>query len=925
MLWAQEQELADQLIAWEESKQSDSIDFYYPKLAETYRKDDLLADFLYAYWDWQSYWFEETDRALAILDSVLAKQWRRPENADEGEALWWVQTNRAYHLTQRGRILESVKTYETALRLYRRYELGLFEIVDYLFLPLGAHYTRLGDNEKAQGIYQEAIKIADEQGNVENLAGLYSNLGVSYWNAGQYEQAIAACQKGLSLTEVPSVKKGLLQLSLARSLFDQKQFEEARASLQMARYVLQRLEDSKEALDYLSGVFVLQGELDVQKKLYEAADQSFDEALRLGRAVYGDRPSRDVGKIYIHQGNLYLRQEKIKEAIAAFNQAMQSVLPSFEPVRPEENPAPTFLYEENTLMDALAGKAEALSRQYTLEQDSRLLQDALACYGLAYQVESRLRASFQYESSKLKLLADSRRQTEGALAAIYQLYRESRDVNLVKTALEWMERAKSVVLLDALQDNLARNAIKSKDSLLQKEWALKKQLAYFERRLILQVEKEERTEWTTQKFRLEEQLDQIGRDLSEKYPQLQNYRGSDNRLDWPTFERELLPDSSSVFISYFVGEKFIYGLAIENDGSADLVRLGESEQIQARVFAFVQELNDPNTEILSYQASAETIYKDLLAPFFFGKDDNDLKICIASDGWLNNLPFDILCRPEKRSTPGRWRQLDFLLRRYQIHYTYSAQVALLQAKKQYLAKRSARLIAPLFPDGNRDLAPLPESRLELKAVAPACSHILLGRSADYVQSLANIEEYETLHFSTHAQAGLDGQGPRIELYDQALYLPEIYALNLQARLAILSACETGLGRLEEGEGVMSLARAFTYAGAGGLISSLWSVNAQSTTKMMQGLYEELKNGSTNAFALRQAKLSYLNSEKIAGIYKSPYYWAGFVYIGPPKGYSFSKSYSFCRLKRALAIGGIILLLLGIGLWFKKRLKSVNLC
>ncbi|MFZ5516300.1 MAG: CHAT domain-containing protein [Candidatus Zhuqueibacterota bacterium] len=113
--------------------------------------------------------------------------------------------------------------------------------------------------------------------------------------------------------------------------------------------------------------------------------------------------------------------------------------------------------------------------------------------------------------------------------------------------------------------------------------------------------------------------------------------------------------------------------------------------------------------------------------------------------------------------------------------------------------------------------------------------------------------------------------------DGKLFAYELYNLELNAHLAVLSACNTGSGKLVQGEGIMSLARSFMYAGCPSIAMSLWPVDDKSTSHIMADFYAELIRGSSKDAALRTAKLNYLRH---AGEIKSaPYYWAGFVLTG----------------------------------------------
>lgn len=104
---------------------------------------------------------------------------------------------------------------------------------------------------------------------------------------------------------------------------------------------------------------------------------------------------------------------------------------------------------------------------------------------------------------------------------------------------------------------------------------------------------------------------------------------------------------------------------------------------------------------------------------------------------------------------------------------------------------------------------------------------------------------------------------------------EIYNLQLQTKLVVLSACKTGIGAVIPGEGLMGLSRAFQYAGANNLIASLWKVGDRSTAELMIAFYTYLKKGYSMPRALSAAKRSMINNRR----YAHPRYWATFKLIG----------------------------------------------
>ena len=145
--------------------------------------------------------------------------------------------------------------------------------------------------------------------------------------------------------------------------------------------------------------------------------------------------------------------------------------------------------------------------------------------------------------------------------------------------------------------------------------------------------------------------------------------------------------------------------------------------------------------------------------------------------------------------------------------------------------------------------------------------------------MKNAGNASVIHFSTHANAGNDSTAAVLVLADTSLALASIYDLNLKSQLAVISACQTATGDYFEGEGLMSIARAFSYAGTSNTIASLWNSNDMSSAVIFKSFYSNIHT-TTYSKSLQEAKLQYLNQASVQG--SSPYYWANFVFIGSPK-------------------------------------------
>ena len=156
----------------------------------------------------------------------------------------------------------------------------------------------------------------------------------------------------------------------------------------------------------------------------------------------------------------------------------------------------------------------------------------------------------------------------------------------------------------------------------------------------------------------------------------------------------------------------------------------------------------------------------------------------------------------------------------------------------------------------------------------------MNEKATKANFLKNSSQYSILHLSTHGTSGSFSEPATLVFYDDLMLLNELYALqNCHPQLVVLSACETGIGKLQKGEGAMSIARAFQYAGAENILFSLWKINDYASAQLMTNFYEDYAKSNSFFEANYNSKIAYLENSDIANAKKSPYYWSAFVYYG----------------------------------------------
>lgn len=133
---------------------------------------------------------------------------------------------------------------------------------------------------------------------------------------------------------------------------------------------------------------------------------------------------------------------------------------------------------------------------------------------------------------------------------------------------------------------------------------------------------------------------------------------------------------------------------------------------------------------------------------------------------------------------------------------------------------------------------------------------------------------------------------------------ELYSMSLKSDLVVLSACNTGFGTLHRGEGIMSFARAFAYAGVPSAVISLWQVRDKATSKILVHFYKYLKAGETKDLALQHAKLEFVKDYPQMS---APFYWAGFILAGNREPLPFPSSWSWYWIMAGLLIAEFLLI------------------
>ncbi len=330
--------------------------------------------------------------------------------------------------------------------------------------------------------------------------------------------------------------------------------------------------------------------------------------------------------------------------------------------------------------------------------------------------------------------------------------------------------------------------------------------------------------------------------------------------------QDLLPEGS-LLLEYFVTGQGVTLLWTVERGSVSAVTLrGGRPVVAQRVQAF-RELIASRDRLSEAQAMGQALFNQFVRPGLRQRWPKELLI-VPHDA-LHYLPFQALM-----AAPNR-----YLIQLAPLYYYTSA--SLMQFTREKAQVQASSLFALGNPDLQNPTLNLRYAEREARAIAELFpdSLLLTRQDATKTKSRDQGRRYRLLHFATHAELDeTDPLGSALLLTPAngdtgRLEVQEIFSLDLDASLVVLSACETALGKLAQGDELTGLTRAFIYAGTPSVITTLWKVNDRSSYELMREFYQNLKAGRNKAEALRQAQLATLEK------YPHPYYWAAYQLTG----------------------------------------------
>lgn len=837
---------------------------------------------------------ENYEKALAIA----TKKWGA---TDKKTLYYWQEQGINYAAT--GRYEQAGKYFQKALDIAINSFKYQPAIASRIYGNLAIVYDEMHEYDKAMLYYQKSLINESNKINLGNTAG---NMGASYHDVGNYEMALLYTQRAIDmLTEGLGAEhpRTLMYIGNIANTYH-KLGDEAKAFQYQQQALDGRLKKLGSNHPDLGLSYRSMADYHAKKKQYDKSLEYYQKAFTLY-----SRPRKKISAM-VGMIDAYVAFKKYSETDSLFQLAHQVLNCQLD-----ENPAKaTSLYG---LAKIASAKGLVRYHQYLDSRDLKFLIESI-------QFHKKTLELAQYEKNTMTTQAGKMEIQNNLLEVYNDIFTTSllwtqltQNDSLKKTLFDYQEQSKANLLQAQLKESEALQYAGIPTQLLNKEYNLRRDLTWQNARKqgLLSQQKMETDSIvlmvSSKIFDLKQSYDSLKLHFEKNYPAYYRLKYDYSTIALGDLQQKLSPEQT--LLSYFVGDSSVYAFVVQHDRfeifdlKKDFPLETLVKQLRTGLYGYYTAPKKSKTDSLyiatadSFAIAAHQLYQKLLLPF---QTRLKKELIIVPDGVLNYISFEALLT-ELPETATEFKFHSYFGKKHVISYNYSATLWQEMATKKHHVEPQKKFIgfAPYFNGDTtllserfshdltlrKGLDSLKYSGEEVfKATKLMHGDAVLDKAATKAVFEKTVGDYRIVHLATHGKAN-DKVGDYsflafTELKDsvdnELLYVRDIYNLRLNADLVVLSACETGIGELRRGEGVVSLARAFAYSGAKSLITTLWNVDDRSTMLIMTDFYKNLKKGRPKDLSLWQAKQAYLEESRNKTAH--PYFWSAFIPIGDMK-------------------------------------------
>jgi len=753
---------------------------------------------------------------------------------------------------------------------------------------MGLYYWKIDNYSKALEYYEKALVIAKDLKNIEDQTERLNNIGIIYKEIGNYDKALAFLTQALQLdkksTNIEYVsidlnnigttyrKKGLLS---GNKMDFQKALEYFNDCLKLTI----KSNDTKTKIRIINNIGTIHNDLE----LYDEALKYYDQGLKLS-AYIQDKEIKsfilnNIGIVYYNLGDY---QESTKYCQKAIDLALE-------------------IKSGQVLWEAFLDLGNSYKKQSKYS-------DALSNYKNSINIIESARSNLELEEMKAGYFGSDKRieAYHNIIDLLARLHAAEPQKSYGTEAFEYMEKAKARAFLDSLEVSEVAISSGIDFRLANREKKINQDItALYKKLLIPDLTPEQKNDIDEKLKTAEDDHEKLKREIRSTSPAYANLKYP-KLISLKEAQGHLL-DNETAFIAYSIGKDVSYGFAFSKS-ALKIFPIPPRKDIQLKVTNYLKVLSDKDSR--DFTAGFE-LFAELVQP---GLDNRLKRLIIIPDDVLYFLPFESLLMDRDSNS--------WLIKKYTMAYAPSVSSLSEIIKRGDLRgnKNSKDILAFGDPDygpyertNEKTASPdvfqkyyssadfrffrLNYSGVEVRKIAALFKAnrkdiFLRGEATEQDLKRLPLNQYKIVHFAAHGL--IDDEKPArsaivLSLDQQSqedgfVQIREIFNLRLSAALVSLSACQTGKGAYIRGEGIEGLSRAFFYAGASSVLMSLWSINDQASSQLMERFYRHLRSSASLMDALQKAKLEMIRSD----VFAHPYYWASFVISGNATNVIFPK-------------------------------------
>jgi len=870
-----------------------ALNIYELELGDTHIESLSLYKFLA-----QTYYFKEDYTTTMKLCKKAINGYKQPINRQPSAEINLEILQGCVYL-KRAQYVQAQTAFSQAKQIYDEAKENVsIELLARIYSNLASLKSEQQAILEALAYYQKIVAIRTElhHENHYTLQKTYTNIGMCYYQLLEPEKALIYHRKSLAiLHQAHGEQHDLVAFAHMHigGIYQRIEQEDSAQYHLLKAIKIYRAVFGNSSPKNIAPLWRL-AKLFRQQKKYIKAEVTLEKAILIQQVHFGQFHP-DLVKMYLNMAYIFQDQEQYSKAMYYANKAYHANLRHEQPL-------------DKTLMLGIIEGQLSIS----LHQSPKEMNKAFLLLDKIQSFVALAQANLNYTTDKQNLTLGLRKICDRGIELCYKLYQNNPQSQYINRVFQLMEFNKAVLLSIQIKQEYWQANLS--DTNLEEQQDLLANIQFLEQQW-------KKAEYDSDSTRAQE----LQQELFDKHRTYEQLAGTENKqlqyhrpIELPTLQKQLSPEQ--VLINFFYGQSHLYLLKIEQN-QTQLIQLALDFEEEIESFSScLLDLEKSKTKLAvacqNYDQAAFALHQKLLPKI------NKKQVLLIPDGQLGYIPFEALTTHLNKTAKG-YHQLHYALHEHTISYAYSATSYYYQQFK-HLNRRDAKILA-FAPDYNQHptLAPLKSNAAEVQFLEEHfAGEFYYNQQATKKRFQQQSSHFSVLHLASHGyadnhevqQAQLFFTNNDTDSLAAILHPHEIVKGSFQADLISLSACQTAIGHWQKGEGIMSLARDFMYAGVPSILTTLGQINDKSSSLLIQDFYTQLKELPKDE-ALQTAKQAYL--KKASAFAAHPYFWSSYILLGNTNRLDLDTSSSI----NLWYLAGAFIIILFILIWQSKKLKK----